>query len=54
MRWVCSTARAERELAHASEDFDIMRGAVDRLGTLIADAGVPDEESSPKVTETVG
>jgi hypothetical protein len=29
----------EQELARASEDFEIMRGAVDRLGTLITDAG---------------
>jgi hypothetical protein len=27
----------EQELARANEDFEIMRGAVDRLGTLIAD-----------------
>jgi hypothetical protein len=40
----------ERELAHASEDFEIMRGAVDRLGTLIAEAGEPNEVSS-KVAE---
>jgi hypothetical protein len=36
----------ERELSRASEDFEIMRGAVDRLGTLIADAGQPSEVSS--------
>ena len=31
----------ECELARASEDFEIMRGAVDRLGALIADAKQP-------------
>jgi hypothetical protein len=43
----------EQELARASEDFEIMRGAVDRLGTLIADAGRPpdDEEATSKVAE---
>ena len=43
----------ERELSLASEDFEILSGAVERLGTLIADAGPPDEVSS-KVAETVG
>ena len=41
----------EQELARANEDFGIMRGAVDRLGTLIADAGQPDKEASSKVAE---
>ena len=43
----------ERELSRAAEDFEIMRGAVDRLGALIADAGRPpdDEEASSKVAE---
>jgi hypothetical protein len=41
----------EQELARANEDFEIMRGAVDRLGTLIADARQPDEEASSKVAE---
>ena len=41
----------ERELARANEDFEIMRGAVDRLGTLIADADQPSEEPSSKVVE---
>ena len=41
----------ERELARANEDFDLMRGAVDRLGTLIAHAGQPSQEASSKVAE---
>jgi hypothetical protein len=42
----------ERELTRASEDFEIMRGAVDRLGVLIATAN-QDEEADAKVAEPV-
>ena len=42
----------ERELTRASDDFEIMRGAVDRLGTLIARADQP-EEAVAKVAEPV-
>lgn len=38
-----------KELLRASEDLDIMRGAVDRLGELIALA--ERESSPPKVVE---
>ena len=40
----------ERELARANEDLEILRGAVDRLGNMIADGGQPNEASS-KVAE---
>ena len=42
----------ERELTRASEDFEIMRGAVDRLGVLIANAN-QDQEADQKVAEPV-
>ena len=42
----------ERELTRASEDFEIMRGAVDRLGELIARADQP-EDADAKVAEPV-
>jgi len=41
----------ERELGRAAEDFEIMRGAVDRLGILIADGAQPNEDASPKLAE---
>lgn len=40
----------ERELARASEDFEIMRGAVNRLGALINDAG-HGQDAASKVAE---
>ena len=40
----------ERELTRASEDFEIMRGAVDRLGVLIDNANL-DEDADAKVAE---
>jgi hypothetical protein len=42
----------ERELTRASEDFEIMRGAIDRLGVLIANAN-QDEDADAKVPEPV-
>jgi hypothetical protein len=42
----------EPEVARASEDFEIMRGAVDRLGVLIARAN-QDEDADAKVAEPV-
>ena len=42
----------ERELTRASEDFEIMRGAVDRLGDLVARADQP-EDADAKVAEPV-
>jgi hypothetical protein len=42
----------ERELERASEDFEIMRGAVDRLGTLI-DRANEQEVCDAKVAEPV-
>ena len=42
----------ERELTRASEDFEIMRGAVDRLGVLIANAN-QDEEADAKIADPV-
>ena len=50
--WAQSISAAERELARASEDFEIMRGAVDRLGTLI-DRANQEEDSDAKVAEPV-
>jgi len=43
---------AERELARAEEDFEVMRAAIERLGTLIASANQP-EDAEPKVAEPV-
>jgi hypothetical protein len=42
----------ERELERASEDFEIMREAVDRLGDLIARADKP-EDAEANVGERV-
>ena len=42
----------ERELTRASEDLEIMRGAVGRLGDLIARADQP-EDADAKVAEPV-
>jgi hypothetical protein len=39
---------AERELARAQDDFEVMRAAVDRLGVLIADA---DQREAAKVAD---
>jgi hypothetical protein len=41
---------AERELARAEEDFEVMRAAIERLGTLIASANQP-EDAEPMVAE---
>jgi hypothetical protein len=40
----------ERELARAQEDFETMRAAVDRLGTIVAGANQHDAENG-KVVE---
>jgi hypothetical protein len=42
----------ERELSRASEDFEVMRGAVDRLGDLI-DRANEENVSDAKVAEPV-
>ena len=44
--------RSKRDLERAAEDIEIMRGAVDRLGAAIAEAG--QEQPAPsKVAEPV-
>jgi len=41
---------AQRELARAQEDFEVLRAAIDRLGAMVADLH-EDDEAEPKVVE---
>ena len=43
---------SRRELARAQEDIELMRAAVDRLGTIVAGAD-HHEDGQPKVLEPV-